>query len=278
MGLEHVFQQYSVGTLWNPGVIVVTIVLAVSYLTLTGPFRHLFVESEPVHIHQKTYFLTGLLIFYLALGSPLHLLGDRFLFSAHMLAQSLMYMIVPPLILLGIPKWSWRALMSYTPIKKAFTVLTNPVITMLSFNILFSFYHLPPVFDYVTSNDVLHNFYHGVLLFAAFQMWWTITSPLPDVNSLSELRRIGFMIMDTLLLYPACVLIIFADSPMYSTFAGAPQLLEILPPLHDQQLGGVLMKLIQELVFIAALVFLFKKWYQKENVAKDMESNSLQSY
>jgi putative membrane protein len=278
MVYNNVFQAYSFGTLWIPGVMVATLVLAVSYLTLTGSFRYLFEQSEPVSHIQKTYFLTGLIIFYLALGSPLHLLGDRFLFSAHMLAQSLMYMIVPPLILLGIPQWVWHALLKNHPIKKVFVVLTNPILTILSFNVLFSIYHLPSVFDYVTSSDILHNLYHGLLLLSAFQMWWTIISPLPDLNSLSELRRIGFLIMNTLLLYPACVLIIFADTPMYSTFAGAPQILEILPPLHDQQLGGVLMKLIQEFVFIAALVFLFRKWFQKENAQGDLENQTVQSY
>ena len=34
--------------------------------------------------------------------------------------------------------------------------------------------------------------------------------------------------------------------------------------LHDQQLGGVLMKIIQEIVYGVMLFYIFIAWYRKE--------------
>lgn len=53
-------------------------------------------------IKKMISFSLGLILFYIALGSPYHLLGDSYLFSAHMLQQSLVYIFVPPLLLIGL--------------------------------------------------------------------------------------------------------------------------------------------------------------------------------
>jgi hypothetical protein len=49
------------------------------------------------------YYLAGVLLLLLALISPLHVLGERYLFSAHMLQHLLLLQAAPPLLLLGIP-------------------------------------------------------------------------------------------------------------------------------------------------------------------------------
>lgn len=44
--------------------------------------------------------------------------------------------------------------------------------------------------------------------------------------------------------------------------------------LHDQQLGGVLMKVIQEIVYGVMLFYVFIEWYRKE---RDEENMAIQS-
>jgi putative membrane protein len=91
MSYEQMLQVYGFRALWNPEIIALTIVLATIYLILVGPMRHRFTKSTPVSVGQKVLFLTGLFIFYFTLGSPLHLIGHQFLFSAHMFEQALVY-------------------------------------------------------------------------------------------------------------------------------------------------------------------------------------------
>lgn len=108
------------------------------------------------------------------------MIGDNFLFSAHILQQGLAFMFVPPLLLLGTPKWLLRFLLKWKPINKFFQLFTRPLIALVLFNGLFSLYHFPFIFDAVSANDLLHNTYHTVLFFAAFLVWWPLLSLFPE--------------------------------------------------------------------------------------------------
>jgi putative membrane protein len=264
-------QPYSFNALWNPGLIVLSIVLAIAYVTVVGPLRVLFPDSSPVNLKQKVSFFAGLMVFYFSLGSPLHLIAHDFLFSAHMLEQALTYMVMPPLLLMGIPAWLLRPVVKNQLIKKTIIRLTHPLIAALAFPILFSFYHFPLIFDVVNANSPLHTFSHTLLLFAAFIMWWPMTSPLAELNQLSELKKLGCLFANGVLLYPACGMIIFANKILYDTFVGSPQLIPILAPLDDQQLGGIVMKFVQEGVIATAIGIIIYQWFRKENSSQKID-------
>src|ERR1700735_758460 len=74
------------------------------------------------------YFLAGVTILVLALCSPLDLLADRYLFSAHMVHHLLLILIVPPLLILGIPNRLARGMMRLPKIAKTEAVLARPLI------------------------------------------------------------------------------------------------------------------------------------------------------
>lgn len=259
-----ILQDYSFWVLWNPGMIVLSVILATIYLTVVGPLRHLFPDAAPISFGRKASFLVGIMIFYFALGSPLHLVGHEFLFSAHMLEQALVYMVIPPLLFIGVPAWLIRPLLRQKFLKQWISFLTKPMIAMLLFSVLFSFYHFPIIFDYINASDPLHNVFHTILTLTAFLMWWPIVNPLPEWNHLTELRKIGYLFVSAAVLTPVCVLIIFAKTVMYTTYLDAPQLFTILPPLDDQQLGGIIMKVIQEITYITTMTIIFFRWARKE--------------
>jgi putative membrane protein len=52
---------------------------------------------------RSWYFLGALAVFFLTLTSPLNALAGGYLFSAHMLQHMLLLLIVPLLLLLGLP-------------------------------------------------------------------------------------------------------------------------------------------------------------------------------
>lgn len=262
--------------LWSPEVLLLTLALAVLYLAVIGPWRSRFAGAEPVSSKQKSAFLLGLLFFYLAEGSPINYYGHHYLFSAHMVQQSFLYLAVPPLLLVGTPEWLLRRLFNKPLRRKLLNFFTNPIIGALSFNLLFSFYHLPFIFDEMASNHLAMNLYHAVLVFAAFQMWWPIVSPLSEQHQLSDLRKLAYIFANSVLITPACALIIFSDSLLYSTYSQV----ELIPghtPFNDQRLGGVLMKLIQEGVYGSVLAYIFYNWYRKERETDKLELAELMS-
>lgn len=128
-------------------------------------------------------------------------------------------------------------------------------------------------------------------------MWWTIIAPVPEWNRVSELQRVGLIFLDGLLLTPACALIIFAGSPVYETFTNpvawatalslclpgtqtvSPDLIEqfmLLPLLEDQRLGGVVMKVVQEVLYGSFLVYVFIQWVRREKAEEKQKQMELE--
>lgn len=284
-GLEY----FSFEERWSPLFLFFILALVIGYYYLIGPWKQRHAADEPlVTWTQKMWFLSGMVLFYLVQGGPLELLGHlTFLF--HMTNMSISYLIVPPMIILGIPPFLWRKWFSSTKWHK-FEVLMHPIFTLVLFNMLFSVYHLPAVHDYVMTNYTLHRVYYALLLVTSFMMWWQVVDPLPESSRLNGVKKMAYVFTNGLLLTPACALIIFASSPLYATyndpqvwaeamgycvsgnaqqlldqFSTGPQLFNVLSPLEDQQAGGIIMKLVQEVMYGSILFYIFKQWYNKEH-------------
>ncbi len=293
-------QYFSFSEIWSPLFLFIIILIGLTYLYVTGPYRNRFKDSEPVTLKQKMMFLFALFLYYLAIGGPINILA-HLMFSAHMLSMAIAYLIVPPLMMLGLPAWLVRPVFQYKPMKTVLKIM-HPLISLVLFNALFSFYHIPMIHDYVMTNYVVHVIFYVVMLTAAFMMWWPITSPVPELRRLSELQRMAYVFANGVLLTPACALIIFAGSPMYATYNdptvwaqamgfcvpansnillgdfGGPAYFSIFPALDDQQLGGVIMKLVQEIMYGGILAYIFFNWYRRENPSDQDDMNPKEGY
>lgn len=51
-----------------------------------------------------------------------------------------------------------------------------------------------------------------------------------------------------------------------------PEMFFSVPLLYDQQLGGILMKIIQEIIYGIMLFFAFREWYRKEKEKEKLET------
>lgn len=271
-GMEHMHHAAAPGfaELWSPAVFIFAVLVGALYFYLIGPGRARFADSGPVEGRKKFYMISALLTFYIGQGSPLAYYGHHELFSAHMMQQSLLYLLMPPLIYLALPVWMVQPLFSKAWMKKWVRPLTNPLFAVFLFNMLFSIYHIPMIFDSTMSNPYLHYGYHAMLMITAFHMWFPIFCPVPEWNRLSSLSKLGYIFVDGVLLTPACACIIFANSIIYQSYAHSGQL-GLLSAYEDQQLGGTVMKIMQEIIYGFALAYIFFKWYRSER-KKEEES------
>lgn len=254
----HTSLDFGFLDMWDPLQIVISLAMIFVYIKWLKQDGF-----ESVATYQKALFFSGVIIYLVAAGGPINFYGHHFLLSAHMLQQSLLYYVVPPLLIFGTPKYVFQQWMTMKWGKKFLE--THLVISVLAFDILFSFYHIPMIFNVVMSNYVIMVTTHLILFLFSIQMWWPIISPLPEIDQTSELKKMAYIILGAVLITPACALIIFADTQVYAPYIGVPQIFELLSPLDDQQFGGILMKLIQELSFGSILAYLFYRWYKKEN-------------
>ena len=75
------------------------------YAIAIGPLRSAIDPNARFSLSRGISFYLGLIITYLAVGSPLDQIGEQFLFSAHMIQHMLLIYITPTLFFVGIPNW-----------------------------------------------------------------------------------------------------------------------------------------------------------------------------
>lgn len=261
----EVISSYGFNDLWQMKSIMLTLVIAIIYLLLTGKLRYRFPKSRPVKFYKKLLFLLGLWIGYVILGGPFRILGS-YLFSVHMLGMALLYFVVPPLIYLGMPDWLIRPIFQIESVKKVVNILNRPWIIVVVFNALVSFYHFPVIFDYFAANPGYGMVVRTLILIGAFSMWWNILCPVPEIDIFSDLQKLGYILLNVILLYPVCVVIMFSSSIMFETYRDVTQLFEFLPSLEDQRAGGVLMNIIQEFTLAIILLPIVYRWVKRHRI------------
>jgi len=126
-------------TQWNlePSIIIGTALITGLYLYAIGPVRKRHYSNEQIQTGQTISFLSGVLIMFLALVSPLDELGDSYLFSAHMVQHLFLTIIGPPLLLLGTPEWLVKQALRNKLIFNILKVLSYPAVAFVLYNVDF---------------------------------------------------------------------------------------------------------------------------------------------
>ncbi len=98
------------------------------FAIVAGPLRRRLAPEAPYPRRHAFCFYGALAIFYLAVGSPLDQVGERFLFSAHMLQHQLLIYPAAVLFLLGLPAWMIDPLLARPALQRLLRFLTRPLI------------------------------------------------------------------------------------------------------------------------------------------------------
>ncbi len=286
-------QIFGFRALWSPYFLIYVLILGLTYYLITGPYRHRFGSNEKPTGKQQAFFYMALFLLYAVKGAPIDLLSHIML-TAHMIQMAIYYLVFPIFIIKGIPVWIWRKVVNLPVIKPALKILTKPLISLLLFNSLFSLYHIPAIFDYSKSSPVAHTTISLIILVAAFIVWWPLITPMKEFDTMKPLVKLGYIVANGVLITPACVLIIFAPDPLFAAYSqdgawiqamalcvpgdvltgisssiSGPELFSPMSILEDQQLGGIIMKIMQEIVYGILLGRVFFKWFNEESRSID---------
>ena len=101
-----------------------------AHALMCGPFRERFLPGRTEYpVWHAVRFHLGVLVAYVAVGSPLDQMGESFLFWAHMLQHMLLIYISAPLIVTGLPpEFIDGYLLGGRPrLARALRVLTHPI-------------------------------------------------------------------------------------------------------------------------------------------------------
>jgi putative membrane protein len=232
---------------WNTPLLAGIVCLAILYAFLL----HLVMNIK-MYRKQASLFFLGLGLLYVTIGSPLSSIS-HLSFSLHMIQMSILYFIIPPIILLGIPSHVFNQVFKLPKIKWK---IVQSKIPLYSFAVLFLIYHFPIVLNFLSQNANLQNGYLILLFILSFGMWWPIVSPDPK-QRLSKGHMKRYVFLSGLVLMPACMLFILTafidggNNPFLHQITAqlciSPESssLSILPPpfntTFDQVMAGILM-------------------------------------
>jgi putative copper resistance protein D len=147
---------------------------------------------------------------------------------------------------------------------RAVAVLTFPLLTWLLFAAVNWGWHFSALYDQALENAPLHYFQHGTFLVAALLFWWPVVGADPGRWRLP---------------YPARLFYLFLAMPQNSflgvALMSAPTVLfpHYLTNLRrwgpsaiaDQNLGGIVMWVFGDLVFLAAMACVVAAWVRHED-------------
>lgn len=280
-------QIFGFRALWSPYFLSYIIFLGLAYYLITGVFYKKLGGDEKPSIKQQLYFYAGLVLLYAMKGSPVDLLSHIML-TAHMLQLAVFYLVFPIFILKGIPVWIWKKVIERPIIKPLFNLFSKPLIAILLFNLLFSVYHMPVIFDFSKSSQLAHSSINLIVLIAAFLMWWNIVSPFKKGDEMAPILKIGYIFANAALITPACALIIFSTTPLFGSYSAngawmqamslcvptdvlkglavdisGAEMFSPLSTMDDQQLGGIIMQTLSTIFYGTMIGRVFFAWFNK---------------
>ncbi|MFA6961685.1 MAG: cytochrome c oxidase assembly protein [Opitutaceae bacterium] len=232
------------------------------YALFTGPLRERIAPGQPYPRRLAIMFYLGLITFYLAVGSPLDQIGERYLLSGHMVQHIIIMDVSALLCLLGLPSWLVSKITARPGLRSILHFLTRPLICGLVYTLVYSLWHAPALYDWALQNRWVHILEHVMFFGAAIFYWWPIFSPSPEFPRLSYAAQMLYLVGVVIAMTPVFAFIAFSNDILYPTYEFAPRLYANFGPAEDQLLGSVIMKTggmgVTFIVFIVA----FYKWYQ----------------
>ena len=236
-------------------------------LLLGGAAVVAYVMSQRGRMNGRAVaFAAAIVLFSLALVSPIGVLSDGYLFSAHMLQHLLLVLVVPPLVLLGLAPITDRAQ------NKVSRAILRPLVTWgLGVSAMW-LWHAPTLCNAAASSALMHRVQEASLLAMGTAFWLPIVGP----NASARMKPLSGVVY----LFTACtactvlgIMVTFSPVEVCSVFRHPVDRLGVMPLIRegwgltaekDQQVGGLFMWVPACLVYGAGILGLLARWYRAD--------------
>ena len=254
---------------------IIVVFLAAVYLV--GVLR-LQIRSgwQAIPIRKMLYGITGYSILFFAVAGPPEAFSQD-MFFAHMIQHILIAMVGAVLLLAATPMAAYLWAMPETIrvglapslaengwIRNINATLTNPRFALPAFILTLWGWHIPEAYALAVRNDLVHLAMHLSMFATSILFWWPIIGPPPVRSQLTDPQRIVYLI---LVVTPTAVLaaiITLSNTVIYTTYIDTPHHFT-LTPAEDQRIGGLLMWIPGNIIYLATLTTLFLRWFSQED-------------
>jgi cytochrome c oxidase assembly factor CtaG len=238
---------------FEPLQVVPTVVVALLYLKRT---RTLAAQGRPVPGWRQASFWTGIALVVLALNSPIDRLGEEHFFFMHMAQHVLLGDLAPLCFVAGMTGQLLRPVLQFKAVERL-RVLANPLVALPLWAVDLYVWHLPTFYDAALHHDSIHAFEHFCFFTFGCLMWEPVVETLPAPEWFGTGWKVGYIFSVRLIETVLGNVFIWSSSAFYSVYRHRPEW--GITPVHDLNLGGVVMMAEGSIVTIAVLAWLFLK-------------------
>ncbi len=220
---------------------------------------------------RSLYFFLGIGSMAFAVMSP-PASYDGVLFSVHMWQHIIIMMIAAPLLLLGTPITLFLRSVSSKTRREVFIpflhsgpvrVITFPVVAWLAFTLALWGSHYSPLFNSALEHDWLHWLEHFMYLSVALMFWWQVIGVDPTPWRMPHPVRVLYVFLQMPQNTFLALSIYDANHVLYAHYATTLRTWGPTP-LEDQQLAGITMWVLGDILFLLAAGIVVAGWVRHE--------------
>jgi len=245
--------------------------------------RRLARRSRPERTRERrrrsAWFYAGIAVLLLAVQSPIDYWADAYFF-VHMLQHLLLMFAAPSLIVAGAP---WQPLLDALPghsgqsvtrgvlaggwagpLRAAGGFFLRPWVSVVLFNLVMIFWHLPGPYDVGSENPAVHIWLMHGSYFAAGLLFWLQYIPSPPFRRRMPLlsQAAGLLITNVAMIGMAMALSIFVSHSVYPVYGHVPGV--TLPAFADQQLGAAILWVCGDFWAVPAMIAIVRQLVETE--------------
>ena len=231
-------------------------------------------RAHPAHPPSRwrdAAFLGGVATLVIALTSPIEAYEGQ-LFSVHMLQHMLIELVAAPLLLLGAPATLALRAASPSVRRGLLAVLHSRVVAVLSFPllawVLFAAvnwgWHFSSLYDQALEVSWLHDLQHLTFLGAALLFWWPVVAADPARWRLPHPARLFYLFLAMPQNSFLGIALMSAPPSLYPHYLSNGRTWGPTPAV-DQSVGGMLMWVGGDVVFLLAMGLVVAAWVRAED-------------
>ena len=260
-------------TSWNYSSLFFYFLIITFLVYLIGSLKLLAISKNNKQLLKFYRGLLGYILLIFSLVGPISAFEDTF--WIHMIQHLILIMLVPPLILSGLffsanlwvfPRIIRVGIADYIrpqkPFRKFLNLITSPRFGLIFYIISLWTWHLPIFFNYALNYSLVHNLEHLSFLLSGVLFWWPVIGLSIGAKKISIPMRIVYLLLAVTPTAVVAAFITLADSVIYGE--DIPRLLNIAA-IEDQKIGGLIMWIPGNTIFIGTLTVLFFKWSYKQS-------------
>lgn len=199
--------------------------------------------------------------------TPLEVIAQHYLLSAHLVQITVLMGAVPPLILLGLPGSAPRRPRPVW-LRRFLAVFVHPLFAIIAVNGAFFGWHLTAPYSAAMQDSILYELQQVSLLVASLLFWWPIVSPLGQSRPMSPLTTMGYIVLATIPQTFGGLAVALAHHLLYPLYGVAPRITTI-DPLTDQQIAGACIALLSKVALFTAFTVLLLRLLGSSDAESD---------